>query len=270
MRRFVRFSSVLSLKDILYLIAIAMTGATAGYGQAPPLVTDRPGFTDSAVAVPKGAVQLEGGIGLETDHASDTHDWFWGTPLLRIGLGHNLEARVDSDGVITDRVHRIGETGIGDASAGFKYQLMHDAGRRPDLAVTFEVELPTGSSAFREDSVTPSFKLAWAKDVSHGFAASGNFDWASIGNATGRIRQLAVTLGLDRDLGRGFGAFVEAFGIGENHGGGVAYFAATGLTHGIGANAQWDCSVTRRLTQQGPDWAIGGGLVFRHLPARHH
>ncbi|MCZ6506947.1 MAG: hypothetical protein O7A04_02700, partial [Acidobacteria bacterium] len=81
-------------------------------GRAQELITDRPDFTESAVVVPAGSIQIEGGLTWVDDGGSQ------GTLsgpeiLLRWGLGDRFELRIG----LPDYVEpRRGPSGVGDAS----------------------------------------------------------------------------------------------------------------------------------------------------------
>ncbi|HKY61551.1 MAG TPA: transporter, partial [Gemmatimonadota bacterium] len=83
-----------SPSPLVFLVA-ALAGLNPGSlaGQeGAPLVTDRPDFTESAVTVPRGDVQLESGYTFTRSDEEDEHSL--GEVLARIGLVERLEARI--------------------------------------------------------------------------------------------------------------------------------------------------------------------------------
>jgi hypothetical protein len=66
------------------------------------IATDRPDFVESSDVVAKGKAQLELDWNVERDKSTGQKSRQRSTPaLLRIGLGNNLEARIETDGLLT-------------------------------------------------------------------------------------------------------------------------------------------------------------------------
>lgn len=228
------------------------------------LVTDRPDFTESSQVVPRGWVQIESGLALETSQAENRRTIAFGTPLLRVGIIRKLEFRIGADGLIYERVGEERSCGLSDLDFGVKYQLLQEGRRRPVMSVIVAVSTPVGHSSFSSGAYEPVLKLTWAKDLAAGFSAAGNFNWSALSVDGGQLHQRVASLSIGHGLGRGFNGFWEVYGYtAEERGGGNAYIFASGLTRGIGKNAQWDVSVNRRMGTQGPDWVVSAGFVTR-------
>jgi hypothetical protein len=107
--------------------------------------------------------------------------------------------------------------------------------------------------------------MIWSKSAPAGFTTVGNFNWSTFTAEHSRVHQRAATLSVGHDLGKGFKGSWEVYALTAEHvGAGWTTVAATGISHGAGKNARWDVSLERRLAANGPDWAIGAGVTFRH------
>ncbi len=129
------------------LIALALLATVAHADQ--PLVGDRPDFTESALAVPTGSLQLEAGVTLDTSDAADMTTV--GELLVRYGIKPGTELRLIVPSYLSlepDGGDKL--TGSGNLAFGFKQQLGHGEDG-PRLAVLSHVTLPTGN-----DDVTAS------------------------------------------------------------------------------------------------------------------
>ena len=228
------------------------------------LVTDRPDFTESSQIVPPGWVQIESGIALETSNGENRQSIAFGTPLLRVGLMRKLELRIGADGAMYQRLGDEHSGGFGDVDFGVKYKFMEEGRIRPAMSVIAAVSTPIGHPSFSSGAYEPVIKLTWEKDVIAGFSAAGNFNWSALSADGGRLHQRVASLSIGHGLGRGFSGFWEVYGYtSEVRGGGNTYMFASGLTRGIGKNAQWDFNVHRRMGMQGPDWIVSAGFVAR-------
>jgi hypothetical protein len=140
-----------------------------------------------------------------------------------------------------------------------------DEGRlRPAMSVIASLSLPMGTSTYTSGAYEPTVKLTWAKALPVGFNASGNFNWDVLASEQGRVVQRTTTLSVSHSIGKGFDEYWEIYGFTDSvPGEGTTGILQTGVSHGIGVDAQWDVSVAHRITAQGPDWILSAGLAFR-------
>ena len=233
-------------------------------GAKPPeVVSDRPDYTESSEVIRRGDVQWESGFSWEG--SGGVRSSLFGAPLARIGLGKRLELRLSSDGMASERGERGRLRGISDPAVGFKWKIWDERGWLPAFGIIPAVSMPWGKREFSSGHHDPSVKLTWAKDGPVGFALSGNMNFASLSDETGRMSQQAATLSVGHDLGKGFAGYWEVYSFSreEREGPRVTVFQM-GLTHGVGESAQLDVSVARRMTSAGPDWVVSTGFVIRH------
>ena len=109
--------------------------------QDAPLVTDRPDFTESALTVPRGSVQLE--TGLTVERASGTGTVSGPEALVRWSPASKLELRLAAPNYVTGEF----VDGLGDVGVGVKIAAGRGAGW--DLAGIASLSLPTGPSSER-------------------------------------------------------------------------------------------------------------------------
>jgi hypothetical protein len=246
--------------------------AAFGTADLEEMVTDRPDMTESTSIVPAGWLQVEtGGLLLrETDSST-----LLGGPgtLARIGLAPRVEARLGWLGILhrdDDRPPDPGcpdcgdVTGAADGVAGIKVRLFERAGARPDLALLPGLTLPIGEEPFTTGRADPGFKVLLGNDITESLDWAANVGAAWLTDETGHERRgrAAWSLSLGLSLGSALGAFFEYFGE-DPEDGPAAHALDSGLTLGLGPNAQIDGSGGVGLSEDSPDWFVGAGLALR-------
>jgi hypothetical protein len=273
-----------SFATILPLLALA--GIAPAQGEAPPdppkglfglpaapidepLVTDRPDFTESTLAVPVGRAQLEAGLTFTRDNpggGSRAESVEAPEALLRLGLARGFELRIGAPSYAWADDGAADENGATDLSLGFKFELATQEGARPSLAVLAELSLPTGADAFTSDSVDPGVILAWAYDLGEsGWSVAGNAGVSSLGDgADDRFEEFSASLALGIPLTGALGAFAEYYTFLRNGAGsGPEHYFNTGLTCLLGPNTQLDARVGAGLNERSDDFFAGVGVSFR-------
>lgn len=180
---------------------------------AAPLVTDRPDFTESALTVPKGSVQVEmGGTYSREDGVQSLSS---GETLIRSGLTPRVELRLTAASYAVERSDVARAQGLEDTGIGFKF-FIHDGGERrsivPTVALIAGTSLPTGAAPFRSRRALPEAKLLGAWTVSDRIGFASNLNWAR-----------AESDGTAHDEYSGSGSF--AFALTERVGAYAEYFA---------------------------------------------
>jgi hypothetical protein len=113
-------------------------------GTEEPLEPDRPDVTNGTHIVGTGLLQIEFG-GLFTRDAPGQHAF--GSPLTaRIGLTEWLEARIGTDGLLTETDETRSVTGVGNLQVGAKLRLWADPGGVPVLSILPTFNFPTASA----------------------------------------------------------------------------------------------------------------------------
>ena len=245
-----------------------------------PIFTDRPDRTEGSRAVDPGVVQVEWGwtrTNNDDDGVDVTEDAV-SEVLLRYGIVENVELRVIFDGQVTVDTDPDGatpstnESGAGDVSVGGKIRFCEEDGLLPEIGLLGAVSIPTGAiSSERND---PSFLFAFSKTLTAEWSLGSNLgvSWASEEDASGdrsTLSQFDYTLVLGRDLGAGFGAYVEWFGnAGLSRQGGPQNSIAAGSTYLWHDDLQLDISGGIGLSEDAEDYYFSIGFSYRIPTAR--
>ncbi len=255
------------------LICLSPAPLLAKADKTGPLVPDRPGFYCGSVPVPQGFFQLESGFSYQWLRAGTARVDSLSTPVVvRVGLFDHFEVRVASSGFVRindrGRAAQTSEKGFGGAAAGVKWQFMEasESGSGPSMALLFSLNLPVGSDFAKPSRAEPSF--VWASDWSlpESFSLSTNLGVSAPydGELQERFADLFFAAALGRGVGPGTGLFIEVAGQRPEEGHGQAeVFLDGGVTHLVNEDLQLDVSVTRGLTRDAADWAVGAGISLR-------
>ena len=127
---------------------------------ADPIATDRPDFVESSNTVGAGRWQIETSVAYESDKQFGVKAKTWSTPtLLRIGMGEYLEARIETDGLLSQDLDGNGvndsNSGLADTAVGLKWHVPGSEDSGPSIGVLLHADLDSGSSEFRGDGVRP-------------------------------------------------------------------------------------------------------------------
>lgn len=244
-----------------------------------PLVTDRPDFTESTDAIPRGHFQLEMGYTFTYDREENDRVRNHTAPefLLRVGLFDDFELRLGWEGYSWSENLFEGRTrggravtredstqGSNDLSIGFKYKLLEQKGLRPHFGVIGAVSVPSGSAGVSSGDVDPEVVLLWAYDVTDWFAVAGNVGLAVPRDAGGRFVQTSSSLSVAFALTDELGTYVEYFGFYPNaNDSGAAHSLNNGFTYLITDNFQLDVRVGFGLNEEADDFFTGIGFSWR-------
>jgi hypothetical protein len=247
------------------LLLMAAAGLLPGplAGQAGgPLVTDRPDFTESAVTIPRGDVQLESGYTFTRAEDGDEHTL--GELLLRIGLVERLEARIGLGSHAWTTAPGDDPSGFEDPSLGLKAVLAQEETVGVAAAVLAATSVPIGDGDIGEDDWQPEVKLAVSRGLSEVFALAANAGYARASEDGQGFDQGSASLSLGMGLSERWGAYAEAYGTfpaGPSAddeavlNGGVTF-----LVHRL---LQLDARAGAGLTDAAPDFFVGIGIARR-------
>ncbi len=252
----------------------AALGACAHLGAPGPVVADRPGYTDTPVALPAGAVQLEAGATDDRVGPSDSRTEYVsaGETLLRLGLGARTEARLfgNSYGL---RTASGGPTagGVEDFKLGAKLNLrsvpdsIHSWA--PNVALLAATTLPTGAGGFGAASAQPEAKLAMNWTTPSPFSLYTNVGYGDVVNETGRAGKGWVSAASWWAINPRVSVFAEGMAIGRVRGSGSGTTGNEvdgGFTFLINDRFQLDVRAGRGLgSETGSERFVGAGLAKR-------
>jgi hypothetical protein len=258
-----------------------LTKNLLGLDAAPldgPLVSDRPDFTESAVTIPWGHVQLEGGYTFTYDREGGerTRDHTFPEFLFRIGLVEDVELRVGwlgwsmTDNLFKERndagrlvTREDREEGATDMDVGFKFHVLDQDGFVPDFAIMPMLSVPTGTTSKTSTDVDPLVALLWAYDLTERWALAGQFIFAAPTSEKGRFFQAASSLSLGLSITDRLGAYTEYFGFYHNdRDTDSAHTLNGGFTFLVTDNLQFDIRAGFGLNEEADDFFTGAGFVI--------
>ncbi len=250
-----------SLTLLIGLSCGASGAAWAQEKESEPLITDRPDFTESPQTVPRGQVQVEGGVTVE--RSGDERQRTFGETLVRVAAGRGAEVRIGVPSYITARDG--GRTsGLDDAFLGAKFVLSSHP-KRP-LALLVGTTLPTGSRRVAERRYQPEAVLSTAFDLSEKVGLGINLGAARPTEEGARFTQFFGSAALGFELTDKLGAFAEVFAFNRSSpdGRGQRYVDG-GFTYGLTPDLQLDARVGFGLGNRvgGPDYFYGLGAAQR-------
>lgn len=238
---------------LLAALACAMTGVTLARAD-DELLTDRPDFTETTVAVSPGRFQIEAGFTStrETGGAGDaaTHAVNAPEALLRVGWLRGMELRLGFDSRFARDVASLGEGYL-----GLKLELA-PAGAPVGLALIPAVTGPIWKDDADQPETGAEIVLAWSRPLPEPWSVGGIVGWAFAEDDA-----IGGTVSVARALGDRWGTFIEW--AGERAGGEGMHLLHHGYTLGLGPNVQLDAHVGLGLGDQAMDWFAGGGLAVR-------
>lgn len=236
-----------------------------GPGSDPPMVTDRPDFTESAVTVSRGRFQLEGGYTLEHSQGRNRHAL--GEILLRAGMAEGVELRVGLNSYVWSATASGAPTsGLEDASLGVKLHLLEGSAAtvRPTVAVIVAATLPTGGRQTGEDDLQPEAKLALAWDLTDRLALGSNLNYAYLSAEGRRANQVAGSLALGFAATPRIGTYLEYFGFfPDSPGGPDRHLLNGGATLLLHPDLQLDGRLGVRLDDPDGEVFVGFGAAWR-------
>ncbi len=259
------------LRGIISLLLLATfahvgAGSVAGAQSPEPLVTDRPNFTESAITVAPGRVQVEAGYTFTRRDEVESHSV--GEALFRIGILKRVELRVGLNSFAWLAEPSGDDRGLEDPSLGAKFSLFKASPKfnilRPDVAVLVGTTLPLGGDETGEDKAQPRISLLLGWDINERLSVGSNFGYASLSEGGDRFNQLNGSLALGIGFNEVLGGYVEIFGLlPDDPTGADAAFFNGGVTVLANPNLQFDVRAGIGFSDAEPDYFAGLGFSWR-------
>jgi hypothetical protein len=238
-------------------LLLALGAPAASYAQ--DLVTDRPDFTESAVTVPAGLRQLEGGYTFARSGEVDTHAL--GELLLRIGLSRRLEFRGELNSHVWQRTPEASASEFDDPGIGVKLAIANPEYGATLLGATSALIVGTSVPVERSGSLQPEAKLLLAWDLSESASFSSNLNAARLRDEIGGYWETSASASLGLTLAERVGMYLEAYGFAAAGREDPAYLNG-GVTLLLSPEVQLDLRVGAR-TDRGNERFFGVGLAHR-------
>ncbi|MGH7389786.1 MAG: transporter [Candidatus Rokuibacteriota bacterium] len=247
-------------------LAAALLSPAVAFAQPPSVEPDRPDQTSRPTTVPRGAVQLEGGLEYERTRLAGPDDRaFHVASTLRIGLTDRLELRFEGEPF----VRRQGDaeaSGLGDLTLSARYRFLdaREDSARPALAAQPYVKLPTADDPIGTERVDVGLTFIVGLDLPGGFGAAFNAGVAAIGqrDPDGFLAQALASAGLGRELvADTLGAYLEVlFESRDERDGRYRVGLGTGLGWKVARRLVLDLGFETTVAGRGPDYVIRSGL----------
>lgn len=237
----------------LFVVAL-LTPATA---LTQTISADRPGATDSAYSVPKGALQIE--TGFEARRAGSVQSVYHQLTLARIGLTEQLELRLTPPGTISIN------GAVAGTDPGLGLKVSGELGEETQLGVLASASIPAvnpGTGSVLQMRATLSTN---AGPVSLGTTIGGSYGRVTTEDNQATFEGLATLtagFGIVGDLG----GYVEAY-VTVPEDGQVSPVANAGLTYLVAPWLQLDAYGGAGIAGDAPDWLAGAGLAVLVPPS---
>jgi Putative MetA-pathway of phenol degradation len=254
-----------TLKIIAVCVWLVACAAPLRAQDQPPDVIepDRPDVTNGTHIVDIGLLQVEVG-GVFTRAAAAQRSV--GTPLTaRIGLTSWLEARLGSDGLLTQNTAGTSVAGIGNLQVGAKIRLWSDPGGVPVLSILPTINLPTASADKGLGSGVADYTAAMltGRDLGRHAHVDVNYGIGAIGAAEGEphFLQHLVSVSASAAVSDNWNPYAEAFWFSRQDPDGAAVVAVdAGAIYELGARYALDGGAQFGITSNAPSVAIFGGI----------
>jgi hypothetical protein len=258
-----------TLSMIGLLLAMTLPASATGLER---IAADRPDFVDSGDVVGAGHFQIETSTSIERDNRDGIRTRTVSTPtLLRLGVVESLELRLETDGRLVERSSSNGAsqtiTGNGDLSLGIKWHAVKGDDGQPSIGWVAQVDIDSGSVAFRGAGLRPSLRMAieWELPAAFSLGMMQGLVWNK--TATGeRFISGQFGVGLGKSWDDRLRSFVEfsAPQIAPARQGGSLINADIGVTYLLTDNVQVDTAVSRGLNRNTPNlnWTVGLSVRF--------
>ena len=234
---------------ILQLAVLAGLAAPLFAQTPPPLVTDRPDFTESGLVVPQHHTQAELGL---TIRSGPEEGMVSGPELL---LRWTPFARVEVRFGAPDYVIGAHVAGFGDASVGTKIQFGPVGAW--DLAVLAEASLPLGEDTLSSGRFDPLLLLIAGREFGP-MAIGTQGELASTETGLGGGGTVVAGFGLSERLSTFLEVALSVEAEAE-----AAVFLHHGYTFLVTPGVQLDVHGALGLTAAAPDVLLGAGLSLR-------
>jgi hypothetical protein len=190
----------------------------------------------------------------------------WGTPLTaRVGLFDWLEARIGTDGVLTQTDGFTSVAGIGNVQVGAKLRLWADPGGVPVLSILPAVNLPAASpeKGLGTGSADYTIAVLTGTDIGRHAHIDGNYGIGSMGAADGapHFVQHLLSVSASDAVSDNWNPYLEAFWFSrQDPAGGSVTGVDAGAIYELGARYAVDGGVQIDFTSNAPRFAAFGGV----------
>jgi len=242
------------------LIIVLLALSLGMYAQQ--IVTDRPDQTESSRTVPLKSFQIESGVLFSNYENGLLKQVLIPSTLLRYGLTKHVELRfVQQFESLKIKANSQKDFGISDLQIGTKIQILKEELNITEIAFLSHLILPTGSSGLTNDKFGTINKLAISHGLNDQLGLGYNVGYDYFGEGNGN---LTYSLALGIGLGEKFGTYLEIYGEYAEFSDWGSNFDS-GLTYLIKDNLQLDVSFGLGLNQRMHYFSLGFSWNIREF-----
>jgi hypothetical protein len=256
----------LYLALITAFIAAGAAAQEAPQKPLPPISPDRPDQTDSPDTVVPGHIQVETGYQFTHTGTARLHEL--GQVLFRIPASSRFEWRLGLNSFAWMEDSGVRQSGFEDVTPAFKYRFFDGSEKfnlaKPALAVEAGATVPSGSSAFRENSVQPfaSLLASWNLDEQDQLGVA--FGIASPSNNGEHFTELSASASFNHQLSARVAGFLETYGFFPTTSQQPAQsYVDTGIQYLVNNNTMLDARIGFGMNSVRPDMFVGAGISYR-------
>ncbi|HEX3704161.1 MAG TPA: transporter [Vicinamibacterales bacterium] len=249
---------------------LAVSGSSAFSQDAPggspaqqAIEPDRPDVTNGTHIVETGLLQIE--FGGQYTRSGGPQSAFGSPFTARIGLRDWIEARIGTDGLLTQTDGVTRATGLGNVQVGAKLRLWADPGGVPVLSVLPTVNLPTASSEKGLGSGHADYTLALltGSDFATHAHVDVNYGIGAIGSVAGEQKfvQHLVSVSASDAITDNWNPYLEVFWFSRQDAGGRSVTSIDGgAIYQIGTRYALDGGLQFGVTADAPRFGAFGGI----------
>lgn len=232
------------------------------------IVTDRPDFTEASSVVGRGVLQIESGYTYSRARASNNSLQSNSYPetLFRYGfLADWLELRFYPN-FAADEANGIRRSGAQDLYLGMKIGLTAQDGILPEMALTPQMTVPTGSDEFTSDRTLAGANWLYGWNVTERLGIGGSTQFnRRFDDSVGEYSEGATSLTANYAITERLGHYSEWFALIPINTSAVPdeHYFDGGFTYGLSNDVQWDIRGGVGLNDDADDYFVGTGLSVR-------
>ena len=230
---------------------------------APAIEPDRPDVTNGTHIVETGLLQIE--FGGQYTRSVQTQSAFGSPFTARVGLRDWIEARIGTDGLLTQTDGITRTTGLGNVQVGAKLRLWADPGGIPVLSLLPTVNLPTASTEKGLGSGHADYTVALltGSDFATHAHVDVNYGVGAIGSvaAEPRFVQHLVSVSTSDAISDNWNPYVEVFWFSRQDAGGRSVTSIDGgAIYQIGTRYALDGGLQFGVSANAPRFGAFGGI----------
>lgn len=242
-------------REATVVVALLLAASRAG-ADGDAIVTDRPGFGESASVVAGRRVQVETGL---TWTRVDGDATLFDLPqaLVRVGVGRSLEFRLTAPNWLRAGGLEGAAAGWSDTTLGVRW---HVAAGGSDVAFRGTLYLGMGSLGLSDRLAEPEAALSWSRDLSERWSVGATVSARRLRLVPSTL--VSPSLSIQRSLGARGSTFLE-YGASLGEGLRPWHSIDHGYTWLLGPDTQIDASLGVGLSAAAPDFFVGLGFSRR-------